>query len=336
MAASARVSVCIPTHNRAEYLARSMRSVLDQTFGDFELIISDNASTDKTTQTVRSFGDRRIRYEPSAANAGSRENWNRCVALAETPYIAILHDDDWYEPAFLEQAVGFLDQNPGTGFVYSGAYLVDKDGRRTGCLRLSPSNRLWRHPALAFRFLKRNHDVVFSSVLARREAYRQAGRFDPELLCADYEIWLKMAFLYDIGCLAQPLVSYRTHEASTTASMSPQRFVEENRLIVNRVIDWAKTRTPGAESFRLSALHAVDHVWAFRSLQTTWKLLAEQQVEPARICLKEARRLQAGWPTAFLLQGTRLCLNGAGFVIARMVQRIRRSLRTMGRGMSVS
>ena len=76
------VSVCIPTYNRAPLLAQAIQSVLGQTLQDFELLISDNASTDDTEAVVRSFDDPRIRYVRNEINLGGRANYDRCLQLA--------------------------------------------------------------------------------------------------------------------------------------------------------------------------------------------------------------------------------------------------------------
>ena len=98
------VSVCIPTYNRAGLLRESIASVLAQTFGDFELIISDNASEDATESVVRSFGDDRIKYPRNAKNLGHRENMNCCLMLSKGRYITQLSTSFSCDPNFAEEA----------------------------------------------------------------------------------------------------------------------------------------------------------------------------------------------------------------------------------------
>ena len=323
-----KVSVCIPTYNRAGYLQQCVTSVIRQTRSDFELVISDNASTDGTREMVTALRDPRLRYIRHVTNVGSRENWNRCMAVARGEYVAICHDDDYYEPTFLEQTCALLDRHPSAGFVYTAAYTTDTAGKRIGLSRVHRSDQFWKHPALGLQFLEHNHDVVFSSVVARRGAYGQVGRFDPGLLCGDYEMWLKLSFLFDVGYLSTPLVSYRSHRLSTTASMLPARFVEENRVIVNRVIDWVMPQMPSLSSRRSSALAAVDRVWAKRSLQTAWASLADGAFEQASAYLQLLVQLdQRGWPTQWQATCTRACLNPMGRRIAQGIQEMRRVCR---------
>src|SRR5262249_206575 len=86
------VSVCVPTFNRAAMLKDCIASVLGQTWQDFELIVSDNASQDDTEKVVGSFEDRRIAYHRNPSNIGQRPNWNRCLDLAAGRYVALFFD----------------------------------------------------------------------------------------------------------------------------------------------------------------------------------------------------------------------------------------------------
>jgi glycosyltransferase involved in cell wall biosynthesis len=92
--AAATVTVGIPTFNRAPMLEQAIESVLAQTFTGFRLVISDNASTDATTDLVRSFDDGRIEYLRSERNVGATANLNRLIGLADTEFLVLLPDDD--------------------------------------------------------------------------------------------------------------------------------------------------------------------------------------------------------------------------------------------------
>jgi len=324
------ISVCIPTYNRAGYLAECVAAILRQTFADFEVVISDNASTDGTREFVSTLRDPRVRYVRNPANVGSRQNWNQCLELARGRYVAILHDDDTYEPMFLARTVQTLEAHPRMGMVYTAAYLIDEEGRRTDCLRLYARDQAWAPAVLTRHFLAHNHDIVFSSVVARRNAYQQAGWFDRELYCGDFEMWLKLTFLFGTAYLSTPLVSYRTHQSSTTLTIHPGRFLEENRLIISRFIDWASEREPTFATYRADALAAVDRVWASRLLYTAWALLAEGAFDRANGCLEALRHAQRNWVTTAEMAMTRWCVNPAGRRMARGLRKMRRLVRRIG------
>ena len=107
------VSVCIPVYNGEKFLAETMRSVLDQTYRDVELVILDNASTDATGDIARSFGDQRIRVERNASTVPQAENWNRAVQLSRAPLVKVVCADDLLHPRCVEFQVGPMEADPG-------------------------------------------------------------------------------------------------------------------------------------------------------------------------------------------------------------------------------
>ncbi|MEZ4547537.1 MAG: glycosyltransferase family A protein [Thermodesulfobacteriota bacterium] len=111
-----KVSVIIPTHNRADLLKAAIQSVLDQTYTDFELLVCDDASNDHTQDTVAGFSDPRIIYKRYEKNSGVVELRNNAVNSSSGEYIAFLDDDDEWLPEKLEKQVSVLDRSsPETG-----------------------------------------------------------------------------------------------------------------------------------------------------------------------------------------------------------------------------
>lgn len=109
-----RVSIGLPVYNGAQFIVETLESVLAQTFTDFELIISDNASTDATEQICRAYAarDNRIRYIQQAHNIGAGRNFNYTVAQASGEYFKWVAHDDLYDPEFLQTCVSLLDRAP--------------------------------------------------------------------------------------------------------------------------------------------------------------------------------------------------------------------------------
>jgi len=122
------VSVVIATYNRSWGLKRAIINVLAQTFSDFELIISDDASTDDTPDVALSFADPRVLYYRQSHNVGVSRNWGTGVELAHGEFVALLMDDDWYEPKFLARRVDALRAHAGSSFAFSGYRVVDQAG----------------------------------------------------------------------------------------------------------------------------------------------------------------------------------------------------------------
>jgi glycosyltransferase involved in cell wall biosynthesis len=126
-----KVSIGIPVYNGGPFFAECLESVARQTFGDFEVIISDNASTDETADVARSFVERdgRFTYVRSETNRGAAANWNRVVELAHGTYFKWLAADDLVEPTYIERCVAVLDEEPDVVLVTPRVRLIDATGK---------------------------------------------------------------------------------------------------------------------------------------------------------------------------------------------------------------
>lgn len=126
MSIKPKVTVAIPTYNRAHYLKEAIDSVLNQTFQDYELLILDNASTDNTSEVVSSYKDERIQYVRNENNIGPINNFNKAIDLANGDYLIIFHDDDIMLPQLLEKEAQVLDNNENVVLVCSNVCTIDK------------------------------------------------------------------------------------------------------------------------------------------------------------------------------------------------------------------
>ena len=126
-----RVSIGVPVYNGENYLTETLDSILAQTFTDFELIISDNASTDRTEAICRKYAaqDHRIRYLRSASNLGAARNYNRVFELARGEYFKWNGHDDPLAPLFLQRCVEVLDQDPGVVLCFARNRAIDERGQ---------------------------------------------------------------------------------------------------------------------------------------------------------------------------------------------------------------
>ncbi len=137
------VSVCIPTYQRARYIGETIQSVLNSTFSDFEIVVSDNASTDHTQEIVESFGDKRIRFYCNERNVGPVRNWNLALQRASGELVGVLFSDDLYGPFWLSFAVRALQKYPQAGWVSAAFHIVDKDGQVTAAISRFPETRMY-------------------------------------------------------------------------------------------------------------------------------------------------------------------------------------------------
>src|SRR5579862_4317180 len=111
------ISVCIPAYNGAEFIAHTIQSVLNQSFVDFELIVSDDRSSDDTVSIIKAFSDRRIKLIENAENLGLGGNWNRVLSLGLGKYVKLLCEDDLLHPQCLERQLQVLEHPVNKGVV---------------------------------------------------------------------------------------------------------------------------------------------------------------------------------------------------------------------------
>jgi glycosyltransferase involved in cell wall biosynthesis len=125
------LSIGLPVYNGENFLKEALDSILTQTFEDFELIISDNASTDKTEEICREYAarDQRIRYYRNEQNMGAARNYNRVLELSRGKYFKWASDDDLCAPEFLERCVEVLEQKPSVILSYPRSVRIDEEGR---------------------------------------------------------------------------------------------------------------------------------------------------------------------------------------------------------------
>jgi glycosyltransferase involved in cell wall biosynthesis len=188
---SARVSVVIPTYNRAPDLRRALASVSAQSWKDWEVLIVDNHSADDTTRVVEEFREPRMRLLSVHNHGVIGVSRNVGVAAANGEYVAFLDSDDWWLPAKLERCVGALEA--GADVVYHDLYLARSASSRPR-LRRADTRRL-ESPVLR-DLLERGNALVNSGVVVRRSTLLAAGGLseDPRVASwEDYECWLRVA-----------------------------------------------------------------------------------------------------------------------------------------------
>lgn len=197
-----RVSVIIPAYNQAEWIEATLHSVLNQTFKDWEAIVVDDGSKDRTGDVVRDFASQ-IRYVRQD-NAGVSTARNAGLSLTTAPYVTFLDSDDVWPARNLEALVACLDQNPGAGMAYGGTCRM-KEGRVYGCSSPSVAGNV------LIPLLKRESiELSIGSTLMRRAVLEKVKPFDPRFsTSADYDLYLRVAAEFPVCCVAEPVLHYR-------------------------------------------------------------------------------------------------------------------------------
>ena len=230
-----RVSVVVPTYNRGELLRETLPTLLAQTEQDLEIIIADSASTDGTVELVRQSRDTRLRLLSSESPMPHYANWTRAIYAATGEYVALYHDDDLYDPEIVASSRRFLDAHPKVGMVHVGARTFMTGEGDRGLTQAARHDFVRSGRAEALRWIVNCHDVVPSSTMVRRSVYESLDGFEPELTCtADWDFYVRVALIADIGFVAGPLLHVRLHPRSVTNKVHPWRWVEETNLLLDR------------------------------------------------------------------------------------------------------
>jgi glycosyltransferase involved in cell wall biosynthesis len=210
-----RISVVVTTYNRADLLGSTLDSILAQSCGDFELIVSDDCSPDHTEALCRDYlrGDPRIRYRRNQRNLRMPGNLNAAIAEARGVYVANLHDGDLYRPDLLEKWSGALDRHPNAAFVFN-QYLTGDPGGSTRLWKLDLPECLDGREFLLRHFTKTGAgSPIFGTLMARKACYDAVGPFDPAYsFNSDVEMWVRLAMRYDVAYVAEPLIGIRPRE----------------------------------------------------------------------------------------------------------------------------
>jgi glycosyltransferase involved in cell wall biosynthesis len=221
------ISVVIPAYNSGPYIAEAIRSVMMQTYPDWELIVVDDGSTDDTVEQVKPFlSDSRISFHHKV-NGGPSSARNYGIHLAKGDLIALLDADDYWLPTKLENQIVIMDQYPEVGVCGTQRALLSP----AGDIRYYPARRAFHgraFPRLLFEPL-----ADMSSALIRRSVFEKVGLFDESLrLAEDYEFWLRVGIHFTFHIIPEPLECYRSRESSAAVTKwKNQRAVFSNYIL---------------------------------------------------------------------------------------------------------
>ncbi len=235
------VSVCIGSYNREKYIRETLDSVCGQTYPNIEIIVVDDASTDRTVEIVESYG-RRVRLVRAKRNSGL-PSVPRNMALAEATgeFIAFLDSDDSWQPEKIEKQVRFLNQNSECGLVHCYACLMDGESRRDGIRH----DGNMPQTGMCFSALLRHCFITMSTVMVRRDVLTKVGAFNPDpryRAREDLEWLLRVARQWPVGLISEPLANYRRAATGISQQLGAWRSLPEDtvahRLIVDRPDIW--------------------------------------------------------------------------------------------------
>jgi glycosyltransferase involved in cell wall biosynthesis len=208
------ISVILPAYNTGAYLGKAIRSVLDQSFSDFELLIINDGSTDETENIIRSFSDPRIVYIKNEQNCGLANALNKGIDIARGKYIARMDGDDICLPTRFTYQKAILDQQPDIAAVASTIIFINKSGEQTGSWEL---DKRTIYPATIKSKMPYENCIAHPTIMMRSAVLKEM-RYEPgQENMEDYDLWLRLMIRgYRIAKVEEPQLWYRVLDTSIT------------------------------------------------------------------------------------------------------------------------
>lgn len=267
-----RFTVIIPLYNKAPYAEKSVRSVLAQTFEDYELIVVDDGSTDGSLDVVKSVLGGTSAVVTSQPNQGVSVARNNGIAMAKGDYICFLDADDWWAPTFLEEMDAFIRDYPEAG-IYAVNYYYVKNGRPQSRIDI-PTGYIDYFAEYA-RIMQM--PVTSISVAIPRGVFEEVGCFRPELkLGEDFDLWLRIAFKHKVAFLNNRLAYYNQDVDVNGRGVGHLRAPENHFL-------WNLGRYAAEEAGNPGFKQLVDNIRVYSLkpyyLSSKYRQLAQQELD---------------------------------------------------------
>lgn len=229
-----KVSVIIPTYNRAHLIEKSVQSVLNQTYQDFELIVVDDGSTDNTKELVQNLQkkDSRIKYVKHEKNKGAAAARNTGIKAAEGKYVAFQDsDDEWFAEKLEKQMRVFENASAEVGVVYTGFWRIENNKKI-----YIPFSWVKKKEGNIHQELLKGNFITTQSMVVRKECFETAGMFDESLpRFQDWELVIRLSKYYDFKCIDEPLLISPYTENSISASKEAN--IKAMKIILKKHFD---------------------------------------------------------------------------------------------------
>jgi len=226
------VSVIIPSYNHEQYVAETLRSLEAQSFQDFEIIVVDDGSTDRTVEVIKdTFSRAQLHTQPNRGVVAAR---NRGVSLSQGKYLCFVDSDDVLMPQCLQRQVAVLEADPQVVLTFADAVIIDADGARLGLF----SDVYPVVPGDTAEMLVLHYCFTpMVTVMVRADVFRQTGRFRYWGPISDYIKWIEVAAAGKTYYDPTPLGSWRRHAESTSKQGDKERSYAVTRIALRRVLN---------------------------------------------------------------------------------------------------
>lgn len=261
------VSVIIPAYNHAPYIRTAIESVLNQSFQDLEILVTDDASTDSTWDVVNSISDPRIKLNRFDRNLGGCVAANDCISRSSGRYIAMLSSDDFFLPDKLQKQVQFLERNAHVGAVFGLPHIVDQRGEDLRLGEEHPYSHIFEQPNKTRQewlrhFFLQGNALCHPTAMVRSSVYQDIGTYDPRLMqLPDLDFWVRLCLRTEIHVMHEKLTAFRMLDDAANMSApradSNRRTTWESRHVLRHYKTLTKLEL--IEIFKDDLLDIADH-----------------------------------------------------------------------------
>lgn len=217
----AKISICIPVYNGAEFLEKALQSLQKQTYSKWEAIIIDDGSSDQSFEIAKRFHlqDPRFEIYQNQKNLGMVRNWNQALKIAQGDYICFLHQDDYYQKFYLQEVNDYFKLHPEIAMVFTANYNIDEAGKILEINRPFSEDKIFNIEDFAYLLSQKGNFIKFPTVMIKKEVYGKRGFYNESLhLTVDLEMWLRISLYSKIAYLDKNLSFYRVHDNSVSSS----------------------------------------------------------------------------------------------------------------------
>ena len=230
-----KVSVCIPTFNAANFIAKTINSILVSSYQQMEIIVSDDASQDDTCGIIENFNDPRIKIYRNSQTLGPVPNWNCALRKASGEYVGLLNHDDLYGPFWLIFVVHILEKYPHIGWLTTAFRIVDENERTLKVVSVFPETKEYNLVDV-FQVVARLNGLG-PGFIARRNVLEAVELFDEQTgPGADNDLFLRLAWRFPMYYSKYPHTAWRLHKNNLTHRWNDIDQAQEGLMICNNKV----------------------------------------------------------------------------------------------------
>lgn len=263
------VSIVLPVYNGEKFLRTSIESCQKQTFTNWELLVIDDGSTDKSAEIVKEYEkqDSRIHYYKNEVNLKLPKTLNRGFSLAKGNYLTWTSDDNYYYPQAIEKMIQALKERQ-SEFVFAECSIINEEGKEISTIA-APHD--YKHAIW-------DYDFVGACFMYSRKVYETIGEYDPNLfLCEDYDYWLRIFSKFPVTYLNEQLYAYRRHDKALSVTHKNGQYEMLEKVLLKN-FEYKKDVITLDKFYLYRGLHRS------RSLRKSWK--EKYEYFPILLCYK--------------------------------------------------